>query len=166
MSVDHDEFTAFVAAHGRRLFRTAYLLAGSRHLGEDLAQTALGKLYASWSRVRRTDNPAAYAHTTLVRVYLDHRRRIGHELPTDSVPDRPVVDADVAMRIALLDALSQLSARDRAIVVLRYWDDLSVADTAAILNVRETVVRTRSQRALQKLRGLLASLASESSDWR
>lgn len=153
-----DDFAEFVSARGTHFFHTAYLLAGDRHLAEDLVQTTLGKLYASWSRI---DNPVAYGRTVLVRTFVAHRRRTGREYPTDPMPDVRASDGDPALRIALFDALAQLSQRDRAIVVLRYWEDRSVEETAATLGVRSGVVRTQSMRALARLRALLGSDANE-----
>jgi RNA polymerase sigma factor (sigma-70 family) len=97
----------------------------------------------------------------MVRTYIDSQRRFRLEHPTDVVPDRGTRDGDTALRMTLFDALAELSGRDRAIVVLRYWEDHSVEDTAAILSVSSGVVRTRSQRALIKLRKRLGSEISE-----
>lgn len=161
VSADLDEFTEFAAARGTQLFRMAYLLAGDRHTAEDLTQTTLGKLYASWSRVRRADNPVAYSRTVMVRTYVDSRRKVRLEHATDVVPDRGTSDTDTALRLTLFDALAELSGRDRAIVVLRYWEDHSVEDTATMLAISSGAVRTRSQRALARLRKRLGTEISE-----
>jgi RNA polymerase sigma-70 factor (sigma-E family) len=153
-----DDFAEFVSVRGNHLFRTAYLLAGDRHLAEDLVQITLGKLYARWSRI---DNPVAYARIVLVRTFVAYRRRTGREHPTDPVPDRQASGTDTALRITLFDALDRLPKRDRAIVVLRYWEDRSVAETAAALGLRSTMVRTRSVRALARLRDLLGNDVTE-----
>ena len=157
VSADLDEFTEFAAARGAQLFRMAYLLAGNRHTAEDLVQTTLGRLYASWTRVRSADNPVAYSRTVMVRSYIDSQRRTRLERPTSHVPDEGCHGEDTALRLTLFGALSELSSLDRAIVVLRYWEDHSVADTAATLGVSSGRVRTRSQRALATLRARLGS---------
>ncbi|WP_055588558.1 SigE family RNA polymerase sigma factor [Peterkaempfera griseoplana] len=153
-----EEFQEFAHSSTPGLLRTALLLCGDWHLSEDLVQTALGKVYASWGRVRRADSPDAYARTVLTRTYISHARlRRSGERPVASIPDAGSTQQDPTLRLALLDALAQLSARDRAVVVLRYWLDRSVEQTAADLRVTPGAVRTRSMRALAKLRELLGS---------
>jgi RNA polymerase sigma-70 factor (sigma-E family) len=154
-----DQYLEFATARGSHLYRTACLLAGGdRHLAEDLVQETLGRVYVHWRRVSAADNPAAYAHTVLVRVHLSHRRRRSSgESPTGFVPDGTAVESDPALRLTLLQALGQLTPRDRAVVVLRYWEDLSVEETATLLRLSAGVVRTQSSRALARLRTLLGS---------
>ena len=126
-----EEFSAFVAARADHLYRQAWLLTGSRPAAEDLVQTALTKAYAAWSRVRRADDPVAYVHGVLMKSFLsDRRRRWTTELPVaeprnDSLGHTDPTDAQVE-RLALAGALAGLSRTDRAVVVLRYWDDRSV----------------------------------------
>lgn len=135
------------------------LLTGDHHLAEDLTQRTYAKVFVHWRRVSATDSPIAYARTTLLNSFLSHRRlRRNSEQPTDAVPDgarhaRP--DADPGVRVDLLVALGSLAPVDRAVVVLRYWEDRSVAETAADLGLSEAVVRTRARRALQRLRPLI-----------
>ena len=149
----------FATARSAHLYRTARLLAGGdSHLAEDLVQETLGRMYVHWRKVSAADNPVAYAHTVLVRSFLSHRRRRSSgELPTGYVPDATTADTDTALRVTLLDALGELSARDRAVVVLRYWDDRSVEETAVLLRLSAGTVRTRSSRALARLRTALGS---------
>lgn len=150
-----EEFTAFVCATGARLERAALLLTGDHHLAEDLTQATYTKVYASWGRV--SDDPLAYARKTLLNAYISHRRlRRNSEQPIDWAEDRPDPESDANLRIDVLDALATLQALDRAVVVLRYWEDRSVADTAIDLGLSQDVVRTRARRALQKLRPMLA----------
>ncbi|WP_028637228.1 SigE family RNA polymerase sigma factor [Nocardioides sp. URHA0032] len=150
------EFAEFVAARSPQLYRSAYLLTTSSHAAEDLVQTALAKAYAAWWRVRSADDPVAYVHGVLVKSFLsDRRRRSSTELPTADLPDRVTTDTDPAERLALLSALAKLAPLDRAVVVLRFWEDHSVADTAAELDLSEAAVKNRSLRALRALRGLL-----------
>jgi RNA polymerase sigma-70 factor (sigma-E family) len=157
---DGDEFATFVRETGAQLHRAALLLTGDQHAAEDLTQTTYAKVFASWRRVSRADNPLAYARTTLLNTFLSHRRlRRSSELPADLDlgPEISSDPPDPATRLDLLDALATLPALDRAVVVLRYWEDRSVADTAHDLGLTESVVRTRARRALQRLRPLLAA---------
>lgn len=159
-----EEFTAFVRETGTQLHRAAMLLTGDHHLAEDLTQATYAKVFVHWRRVAASDSPLAYARTTLLNTFLSHRRlRRNTERPTDLTgADGPVdpaatavLDADPGARVDLLAALAGLPPLDRAIVVLRYWDDRSVAQTAADLHLSESVVRTRARRALQRLRPLI-----------
>ncbi|MFD5105075.1 SigE family RNA polymerase sigma factor [Streptomyces cinereoruber] len=161
-----DEFLEFASARTGPLYRSACLLtSGDTHLAEDLTQETLGRMYALWGRVARIGNPAAYAQTVLVRTFLSHRRRrSATERPLGELPDCvSETGTDPALRIALLDALAGLAPKDRAVVVLRYWEDRSVEETAEALHVSSAAVRTRSVRALATLRkrlgGTLAELA-------
>lgn len=155
------EFAEFVAARSPQLYRSAYLLTTSAHAAEDLVQTALAKTYAAWWRVRAADDPVAYVHGVLTKSFLsDRRRRSSQELPVAFTPDHPVTDADPTERAALMAALAELAPIDRAVVVLRFWEDRSVAQTASDLDLTEAAVKNRSLRALRALRGLLADTSS------
>jgi RNA polymerase sigma-70 factor (sigma-E family) len=153
-----EDFTAFVAATAHRLRRTAYLLCGDWHLAQDLTQTTLARMYASWGRVRRSDNLNAYSRRVLINTIFDQRKRrssgevVVAELP-ESVERAP--DATAELHVTLMRALATLPIRDQAIVVLRYWKDHSVETVADILDVSESVVKTQSARALTRLRVLL-----------
>jgi len=159
------EFAEFVTARSRQLYRSAYLLTTSSHAAEDLLQTALAKTYAAWWRVRAADDPVAYVHGVLIKSFLsERRRRSSTELPVADGPlidlaQRPATSADPTERVALMAALSQLAPLDRAVVVLRFWEDRSVAQTAADLDLSEAAVKNRSLRALRTLRELLAEPA-------
>ncbi|MEU1088593.1 SigE family RNA polymerase sigma factor [Streptomyces sp. NPDC005892] len=154
-----EDFREFAAGCAGRLYRSAALLTGGDvHLAEDLVQETLGRMYMLWGRVHRIDNPAAYAQTVLVRTFLTHRRRRSTgERPLAEVPDVIPSPAgeDPALRMTLLDALDRLPPKDRAVVVLRYWEDRSVEQTAEILRTSPAAVRTRCVRALTRLRTLL-----------
>lgn len=157
-----EEFTRFVQEAGLQLERAAFLLTGDHHLAEDLTQATYAKVYVAWRRVH--DDPLAYARKTLLHTYISHRRlRRNSEQPVDWAEDRAVAEPDTSQRIDVLDALATLQAMDRAIVVLRYWEDRSVADTAIDLELTEDVVRTRARRALAKLRPALAGAERTSS---
>ena len=155
-----DEYAEFAAARAGHLYRSACLLtAGDTHLAEDLVQETLGRIYVRWGRVSRVDNPAGYAQTVLTRAFLTHqRRRSSTERATDAIPDRAAADGghgDVPLRLTLLQALARLPAKDRAVVVLRYWEDRSIEETAGAMNASSAAVRTRCSRALGRLRELL-----------
>ena len=152
-----DEYAEFAAARAGHLYRSACLLtAGDTHLAEDLVQESLGRIYVRWSRISVVGNPSAYAQTVLVRVFLTHqRRRSSRERATDVLPEVPAAGVDTPLRLTLLDALARLPAKDRAVVVLRYWEDRSIEETAGVLNASAAAVRTRCTRALKQLRGLL-----------
>ncbi|MEU7046218.1 SigE family RNA polymerase sigma factor [Streptomyces varsoviensis] len=161
---DVDGFLEFAAGRSGHLFRSACLLtSGDTHLAEDLVQETLGRMYVAWRRVSSIGNPAGYAQTVLVRAFLTHRRRrSSHERPTDELPEPHAADCDdMALRLALLGALGQLSAKDRAVVVLRYWEDRSIEETAEAMRVSSGAVRTRSVRALGRLRELLGGSLAE-----
>ncbi|MCJ1678216.1 SigE family RNA polymerase sigma factor [Streptomyces sp. APSN-46.1] len=160
-----DGFREFAAGRSGPLYRSACLLAsGDTHLAEDLVQETLGRMYLLWGRVSRIDNPAAYAQTVLVRVFLTHqRRRSTGERPVGDFPDAGALPggADPALRITLLTALGRLAPKDRAVLVLRYWEDRSVEETAGAMDVSSAAVRTRSTRALARLREQLGGSLAE-----
>jgi RNA polymerase sigma-70 factor (sigma-E family) len=152
---DDDEFVAFVERSGSRLRDTAFWLCRDWSLAQDLTQTTFIKVYLSWRRIRR-DDPYLYCKQVLLRTYLDHKRlKSSTEVQTDVLPDRPAAADATELRLTLLDALGQLSPRDRAIVVLRYWEDHSVQTVAELLGLSPGVVKVQSMRALASLRALL-----------
>ncbi|MFF8831719.1 SigE family RNA polymerase sigma factor [Streptomyces sp. NPDC015131] len=159
-----DAFMEFAAVRTGHLFRSACLLTGGdTHAAEDLVQETLGRMYARWGRLARVDSPAAYAQTVLVRTYLGQRRRRSFgERPLADLPETasgPGGDPD--LRVALLDALARLAPKDRAVVVLRYWEDRSIEETAAAMNASPAAVRTRCTRALARLREQLGPHLAE-----
>ncbi len=149
-------FRSFVDAQSRPLLRTAFLLTGDRGHAEDLVQTALYKTYLHWRRVARYDRPEAYVR----KVMLNERRRawqrrrpeedLTAEPPELSTPDGT---AGVAQREDLWTLLRGLPARTRAVVVLRYWEDRSEADTADILGCSVGTVKKLASVGLTRLRG-------------
>ena len=158
-----EEFVEFAEAVSPRLRRTAFLLCGDWHTAEDLAQTALAQVFVSWRRIRRQDAVHAYTHRTLVNAYLSHRRlkRTG-ELLTACLPDRAAEDPAPETRMMLLAALATLPPRSRAVVVLRYWADLSVDQAAAVLGCSPGNVKSQNARGLDKLRAVLGDAMTES----
>ncbi|WP_329563038.1 SigE family RNA polymerase sigma factor [Kitasatospora sp. NBC_01266] len=159
-------FREFTAARSGQLFRTAYLLTGGdSHLAEDLVQEALSRMYVRWKRVSRLENPAGYAQTVLVNTFLSvRRRRSSREQVTFEFPEVAVNDQDPTLRLTLLRALGELSAPDRAVLVLRFWEDRSVEETATALRLSSTAVRSRSHRALARMRALLADNFADHTD--
>lgn len=150
------EFTEFVHATWPRLYRTAYLILGEHALAEDLAQSALAKTYGSWSQVRSLDAAPAYARTVLVNTATSwfRRRSWRNEHPTERLPDSGY-DVDPLERPAMVAALAQLPPRQRAVIVLRYYEDLGVAETATALGCSPGTVKSQTSDALAKLRTLL-----------
>lgn len=151
---DEDEFTELVNAKGTSLRRIAYLMCGDWYLAEDAVQNVFVKVHLSWHRIRRADNIDAYLRTTLVRVVIDARRRRWHrESPAEFLPDTAAPNLSAHdERDALVAALRQLPPRQRAVVVLRYWEDLSIAETAAALGCTEGTVKSQTSKGLAALR--------------
>ncbi|RKN07536.1 SigE family RNA polymerase sigma factor [Streptomyces radicis] len=154
-----DTFHGFVRSRWAGLVRTAYLLTGDRHLAEDVAQTALAKAYRSWPRVMRSDNPDAYVRRILVSCHRDRfrKRRVPEHL-MDVPPEAIAAQDDMARadeRDRLAAALARLPMRQRAVVVLRYWEDLSEAEVAQTLGCSIGTVKSQASKALSKLRATL-----------
>jgi RNA polymerase sigma-70 factor, ECF subfamily len=150
-----EEFGRFVAARGRSLCRTAYLLTGDWQAGEDLVQEALTRTYLRRQRLRNDAALEPYARKVLVTLFLTSRRRRWHaELPHATVPDQPARSEldDLVERRGLWQALTDLSAQQRAVLVLRYFEDLTEADIAAVLGCSPGAVKTHAARGLERLR--------------
>jgi RNA polymerase sigma-70 factor (sigma-E family) len=150
---DRSGFDEFVATRSTALLRTAYLLTGDHGLAEDLLQTALAKCWFAWSRIDGPPEP--YVRRALATTYATWwRRRWRGERPTGELPDRghPPATAPVEDRDALWRALGALPRRQRAVVVLRYYEDLSEAETAAALGISTGTVKSQSAKALAALR--------------
>jgi RNA polymerase sigma-70 factor (sigma-E family) len=147
-------FEEFVAGRGQALQRFGYALTGDWALAEDLLQTALARAYPRWSRIRR-DDPEAYVRKIMVNTWSSwwHRRWRG-EVPSEQLPESAGPDgfAGVDSRQALRTALAKLPARQRAVVVLRYHQDLSEAQVAALLGVTVGTVKSQAAKALASLR--------------
>jgi len=151
-----EEFAQFAEAAAERLRTTAFMLCRDWHLAQDLTQTALTRLYLGWRRARQADNLTAYAQKILLRAYLDHRRRRSSSETVTQVIHDAGYRHHPDLRLTMLDALARLTARDRAIVVLRYFEDYSVEQVAEVLDVPAGVVKTQTRRSLAKLREVLA----------
>jgi len=154
-----EAFGRFVAARGRALCRTAYLLAGDWQVGEDLVQEALTRTYLRRRRLRSAAALEPYARKVLVSLFLTSRRRHWHqELPVADVPDHAVngqFDAAEDRR-GLWPALLALPAQQRAVLVLRYFEDLTEAQIAAVLGCSPGAVKTHAARGLDRLRRSMA----------
>lgn len=156
-----DEFREYVLARRASLVRTATLLtAGDAHLAEDLVQATLSRLYVAWPRFRKMTNPEGYVRRALVNALVDEtrrpwRRERSHaELPEPAVPAEPVSPGRVE---ALNEALAALPPRMRAALVLRYFHDLSVEDTADALGCSQGTVKSQTARGIDRLRVVLGA---------
>jgi RNA polymerase sigma-70 factor (sigma-E family) len=161
-----EEFTAFVVASLPDLRRTAYLMCGNWHHAEDAAQEALIRVYRSWRQVERREGLLAYTRRTTIRILIDQSRRPWRrERSTDTPESNQAVDptAEVDERDAIVRALSSLSPGRRACVVLRYYHDLSVAETARALGRSEGTVKSQTSDALRVLRGLVGEVVDSRS---
>jgi RNA polymerase sigma-70 factor (sigma-E family) len=150
---DRSQFDAFVAASSRRLLGTAYLLTRDAGLAEDLLQTSLAKAWFAWDRI--DDHPQAYVQQTIVHTYLSWwRRKWRHEVPHDELPEPAAAAAtvDVDERADVWQALGRLPARQRAVIVLRFYEDLTEAQTADVLGCTVGTVKSQTSKAFAKLR--------------
>ncbi|WP_207310499.1 SigE family RNA polymerase sigma factor [Lentzea alba] len=144
------DFESFAETASDSLLRQAWLLTGDPHKAEDLLQTVLARLWQRWARV---SDPWPYARKMLYSTYLTWwRRRWRHEVPTSELPDASSAGPDVELRLTLLGRLASLSRMQRAVLALRYWEDLSVEDTATVLGCSAGSVKTHTARALAVLR--------------
>ena len=149
-------FTAFVIARQTSLLRSATLLTGDPHLAQDLLQDALVKVAARWSRLE-AGNPDAYVRTVLYRDFLHWRKKLRQEYTTPDPAHGAASDhaTRVDERRVILDALRLIPRQQRAVIVLRYFEDLSESETAAVLGVSVGTVKSHSHHGLLKLRQLL-----------
>ncbi|GAB3198043.1 SigE family RNA polymerase sigma factor [Nocardioides hungaricus] len=156
MVSDTDGFRSFAEARLPKLYRSALALCGNTHTAEDLVQEALTRVFMAWG-TRRIDDPVAYTQATLTNVFLaGRRRRSSREYPTETLPDGGGTEVDLTLRLDLYRALQELKPLDRAIVVLRYLEDLPVDEVAAMVKQSPGNVRVRASRSLPRLRDLLA----------
>jgi RNA polymerase sigma-70 factor (sigma-E family) len=154
-----ERFTAWAQQRVSRLHRTAYLLCGDWHVAEDLVQDSLSRAALHWKRIEKLDQPDAYVRRILINLAnARRRRRSSYERTSGSLPDAGVSDGaeDRAARDDLLTALRALPARQRAAVVLRYFDQLSEAETAQALGCAVGTVKSQTSRALLALQQALA----------
>jgi RNA polymerase sigma-70 factor (sigma-E family) len=155
---DEERFTAFARAHSGTLFRTAYLMTGDYQRSEDLLQATLVRVYQHWSRVEVMERPVAYARKVLVNQANSWwRRRSSRELPSASVDDPSWSghDDDVAEHDRVWRAVLSLPPRQRAVMVLRYYEDLSEFDIAEALGMAPGTVKSNAHAAQRRLAQLL-----------
>lgn len=153
------DFEEFVVARSGALLRTAYLLTGDHHDAEDLVQTALIKAVPRWGKVREHE---PYVRRILVHESISRwRRRRWRETSTDQVAESPLEAQDVDSRLVLREALARLAPRQRAVIVLRYFDDLTEAQTAEVLGISVGTVKSQNRDALARLRELVPGLDDE-----
>jgi RNA polymerase sigma-70 factor (sigma-E family) len=160
-TTDRDaEFTAYLEARQGRLLRTAYLLTGDQHQAEDLLQTSLAKLYLAWDRVHDRESVDAYVRRIMVNEHNSLWRRAWRrrEQPTDQVPETPGTPPayDDGTGAALWAAVQTLPRKARAVLVLRYYEELSEAETAEVLGIAVGTVKSQASRALATLRERVA----------
>ncbi|GLZ81049.1 RNA polymerase sigma24 factor [Actinorhabdospora filicis] len=158
------DYRDYVAAHTRRLCRFAYLCCADWHRAEDVVQTALVRLYANWNRARRKSLDA-YVRRIIVNALIDEHRlfRFRREKTTDVLPERPVTPDAPEERLVLISALLRLPKRQRAAVVLRFWEDHTVEQTATILGCSTGAAKNLTMRGLSTLRDLLGEPGFEGS---
>jgi len=156
------EYREYVAARWTAMRNFAYLTCGDWHRAEDATQTAFIKLYAAWNRASRASLDA-YTRRIIVNGLIDEHRRgwFRRERPHDELPNLPGPELDSPQRITVLETLAALPPRQRATIVLRFWEDQSVQETAKTLKCSVNTVKTQTARGLQTLRGLLAETINE-----
>lgn len=161
MGRDVSEFSDFVVARWRAMLRTAYLLTGDHGHAEDLVQTTLAKCFVAWPRLRERKAADAYVRKTMLNTYLSWRRKKSwHEIASDAPPDREAADSTegLAQRSDVMAALAQLPPRQRAVVVLRFFDDLGVEQVAGQMGCTAGSVKRQTSVALSKLRQTLGEI--------
>ena len=152
------EFTEFVAARGHALLQVAYALTGDQHAAEDLVQGALAKAFVRWRQIRGEAEPyirRILYHDSVSRWRRPYRRA---ETTVATPPEQALPSDDVDLRLVLREALLDLPPRQRAVLVLRYLEDLSVDETAEVLGCRRGTVASQASNALAKLRERVADL--------
>ncbi|MFF1767280.1 SigE family RNA polymerase sigma factor [Streptomyces sp. NPDC058249] len=157
-----EEFQSFVIGRWPRLMRTAFLLTGEQHAAEDLVQSTLEQVYVAWRRVGAAYDPEAYVRRVMINAHArKHRRKLKEFLApkddsglTHELPDSGDRIAQADDRSALLKALSELPARQREAVVLRYWEDLSESQTAEAMGCSVGAVKSNAAKGIAKLRAI------------
>jgi RNA polymerase sigma-70 factor (sigma-E family) len=152
--LEPSDFSSFAATAAAQLKRSAYLLTGDRQLAEDLVQSTLLRMYERWGRSSTWDNPIAYSRATMYSIFVSwHRRLRVTEILASELPDLPVPSHEPAVdRALLLQAMAALPRRQRAAVVLKYYEDLDHDEISRVLSCSATTVRTQLSRAMKKLR--------------
>jgi RNA polymerase sigma-70 factor (sigma-E family) len=170
MTDDTESLAAFVAARGEALSRTAYLLTGSHAAAEDLVQSSLAKLLPRWGRIRRRGgDPERYVRRVMVNEHVSGWRRTGRgrevATPAPALERAGGDESDAAAwRLTLRSALREIAPRQRAVLVLRFYEDLSVAETAQLLGCSTGTVKSQTSDALDRLRKLAPGLTGTDLD--
>jgi RNA polymerase sigma-70 factor (sigma-E family) len=164
--VDEQGFTEWAAGRQRQLLRSAYLLTGDQHLAEDLVQSALARTHRSWNRLHQSSNAEAYTRRTMYHLQVSwwRRRKVAESMPGDMPEPRggdsgPDHAHQTTLRITLRAALQKLSAKQRAVLVLRFFEDRTEAEAADLLGVTVGTVKSQTSKALAKLRAVAPELA-------
>jgi len=162
----YGDFDTFVRTRSRALLRAARLLTGDEHLAEDLVQSALARTHQAWPRLRDPANAEAYARQVMYRLQISvwRRRRIAERLSGDlPEPVRPARREDtdaLSLRLSMHQALARLTPKQRAVLVLRYFEDRSEVDAAQVLGVSVGTVKSQAARALARLRTVAPELSA------
>lgn len=151
-STRDSEFMEFVRARSLALRRTAYLLCGDWAAGDDLVQESLAKVYVAWPRIAASQAVESYTRTTLLRTYLNEKRKWRREVNYGEVPEHPTDDQDSALTVTLSALLRELPSKQRAVLVLRFYQDLSVPQIAEELGIPEGTVKSQLSRGLATMR--------------
>lgn len=159
-----EDFEAWVLARGASLARSAYLLTGDVHLAEDLVQDTLARVADRWRRVSRRGAPDAYARQVMHHLAIDRwrrRRARPREVLTDAHPELGGSGPDLERRLVLREALLRLTPKQRAVVSLRFYEDLTEVQAAAVLGCSVSTVKSQTRVALERLRALAPDLIEE-----
>lgn len=164
---DDESFVEFVAERGTALLRTASLLCGARSDAEDILQTALEKAYRHWGKLSKEVDPEPYVRRILVNLTISRARRwrVLREVYVPSPPEVPSASetGTVELRGLLIEELRRLGPRQRAVLVLRYWEDMTEADTAKMLGCSVGTVKSQAARGLARLRERMGTSAQTAS---
>lgn len=163
MRSDRSDFHDFIAPRLDSLRRLAYVLSHDWHRADDLVSDCIIKVLRSWPRIDAMEDPNAYLHRVLINTWLDERRtfRRRRESPSDALPDTVRTDHQRAIveRVTILAQISKLPKRRRAVVVLRFYCDMSVEQTAQILGCSTGTVKSQTARALDTLRTAIGDIS-------
>lgn len=156
-------FEQFVTEKGRGLLAAAWLLTGDRHHAEDLVQTALARTWGRYAAIDNDHKFEAYVRTTIYRTFVSWWRRSSwrSERPRDDVPELATTGSVDALRLDLLRALDELPRMQRAVLTLRFFDDMSTAEVAEVLGIPEGTVKSHSHRGCAALRGSVHLVGQE-----
>ncbi len=152
---DEAAFRAFVVEKQTTLRRRAYLLCGNWADGDELVQEALARVYVAWPRIG-AGAETAYTRRTMMNLFLNDQRKRRREVLTDETPEPTVVEHDRELAMTLTALLEDLPEKQRAVIVLRFWEDLTVPQIAECTGVAEGTIKSQISRALVALRGRLA----------